>query len=196
MILSEISTINAGHPFRGKIPEAQGSGIYAVQMKDVSVAHGINWAGCIETEPMGRSAVWLEKGDILVAARGNHNYAVLVEDPPPRSVAAPHFFVVRIAQDAVLPEFLVWMLNQRYWQRYFQQNSEGSTTKSIRRIILEGVPIVIPPISKQRAITDLSRALAREYQVAMNLQKNGELMMEALVNDLLPSSAKNRLNRK
>lgn len=196
MILSEISTISAGHPFRGKIPEAPGSGIYAVQMKDVSVADGINWAGCIETEPMGRSAVWLEKGDILIAARGNHNYAVLVEDPPPRSVAAPHFFVVRITKDAVLPEFLVWMLNQRYWQRYFQQNSEGSTTKSIRRIILEGVPIVIPPISKQRAITDISRTLAREYQVAMSLLKNGELMMEALVIDLLPSSTKNSLNLK
>jgi restriction endonuclease S subunit len=196
VILSEISTISAGHPFRGKIPEAPGSGIYAVQMKDVSVAQGINWAGCIETEPMGRSAVWLEKGDILIAARGNHNYAVLVEDPPPRSVAAPHFFVVRIAKDVVRPDFLVWMLNQRYWQRHFQQNSEGSTTKSIRRIILENVPIVIPSVSKQRAITNLSRSLAREHQVAMSLLKNGELMMEALVTDLLPSPARNSLDQK
>jgi len=190
VILSEISTISAGHPFRGKIPEAPGSGIYAVQMKDVSVAHGINWAGCIETEPMGRSAVWLEKGDILVAARGNHNYAVLVADAPPRSVAAPHFFVVRIGEDAVLPDFLVWMLNQRYWQRYFEQNSEGSTTKSIRRKVLESTPIVIPPLTKQRAISHLSKSLAREYQLAMNLLKNGELMMNALVIDLLPSQAK------
>lgn len=190
MVLSEVSTINAGFPFRGKIPESSGSGIYVVQMKDVSVAQGINWAGCMETEPMGRSAAWLEKGDVLVAARGNHNYAVLVEETPPASVAAPHFYVVRVTDEAISPNFLVWMLNQRYWQRYFEQNSEGSTTKSIRRKVLETAPITIPPLSKQQAITNLAKSLAREHQLAENLLRSGELMMEALALDLISSQVR------
>lgn len=185
MILSEISTISAGHPFRGKIPEAPGSGIYAVQMKDVSVAQGINWVGCIETEPMGRSAAWLEQGDILIAARGNHNYAVLVADTPPAAVAAPHFFVVRAKGRALLPEFLVWLLNQRQCQRYFDQNAEGSVTKSIRRSVLEATPIAIPPLEKQRVVMQLVSTLKREQQVLHSLVDRNEALLGSIAADLI-----------
>ena len=185
MILSEISTISAGHPFRGKIPEAPGSGIYAVQMKDVSVAQGINWVGCIETEPMGRSAAWLEQGDILVAARGNHNYAVLVADAPPAAVAAPHFFVVRTKGHALLPEFLAWLLNQRQCQRYFDQNAEGSVTKSIRRSVLEATPIAIPPLEKQHVVMQLVSTLKREQQVLHLLVHRNEALLGSIAADLI-----------
>lgn len=185
MILSEISTISAGHPFRGKIPESPGSGIYAVQMKDVSVSQGINWAGCIETEPMGRSAAWLEQGDILVAARGNHNYAVLVADAPPAAVAAPHFFVVRAKGHALLPEFLVWLLNQRQCQRYFDQNAEGSVTKSIRRSVLEATPIAIPPLERQQVVMRLVSTLKREQQVLHLLVHRNETLLGSIAADLI-----------
>lgn len=183
MILSEISTINAGHPFRGKIPEGFGSGIYAVQMKDVSVEQGINWAGCIETEPMVRSAAWLEQGDILVAARGNHNYAVLVSDAP-AAVAAPHFFVVRAKGGTLLPEFLVWLLNQAPVQRYFEQNAEGTLTKSIRRSVLESAPVVVPPLVKQQAIIAMANTLGEEQKLIQKLVRNGERMMDSIAKNL------------
>lgn len=185
MILSKISTISAGHPFRGKIPEAPGSGIYAVQMKDISVAQGINWAGCIETEPMGRSAAWLGQGDILVAARGNHNYAVLVADAPPAAVAAPHFFVVRAKGHTLLPEFLVWLLNQRQCQRYFDQNAEGSVTKSIRRSVLEATPIAIPPLEKQQVVMQLVSTLNREQQMLHSLVRSNEVLLGSIAADLV-----------
>ena len=185
MILSEISTISAGHPFRGKIPEAPGSGIYAVQMKDVSVVQGINWVGCIETEPVGRSAAWLEQGDILVAARGNHNYAVLVSEPPVAAVAAPHFFVVRAKEAALMPEFLVWLLNQRQCQRYFEQNAEGSVTKSIRRSVLEATPIAIPPLERQKAVMQLVSTLREEQRVLYSLVQSNEALLGSIAADLI-----------
>ncbi len=185
MILGEISTISAGYPFRGKIPEAPGSGIYAVQMKDVSVAQGINWAGCIETEPMGRSAAWLEQGDILVAARGNHNYAALVSDAPVTAVAAPHFFVVRAKGGTLLPEFLVWLLNQRQCQRYFDQNAEGSVTKSIRRSVLEATPIAIPPLDKQQVVMQLVSTLKQEQRALDSLVQSNEALLGSIAADLI-----------
>ena len=156
-----------------------------MQMKDVSVAQGINWAGCIETEPMGRSAAWLEQGDILVAARGNHNYAVLVADAPPAAVAAPHFFVVRAKGHALLPEFLEWLLNQRQCQRYFDQNAEGSVTKSIRRSVLEATPIAIPPLEKQQVVMQLVSTLKREQQVLHLLVHRNEALLGSIAADLI-----------
>jgi len=77
--LSEIARIYPGHPFRGKIEEFEDSGVLVVQMRDVSPQGRINWSSCIQTALPGRkSPKYLSVGDILVAARGSHNYAVEV----------------------------------------------------------------------------------------------------------------------
>lgn len=189
MKLKQIATINAGYPFRGKIPEVPGSAVVAVQMKDVSLAEGIRWSDCLETELTGkREPDYLTTGDILVAARGSHNYAVQVDQAlatiGKQAVAAPHFFVISLKKKDILPEFLVWLLNQTPAQRYFEQNAEGSLTKSIRRSVLEEAPIVVPPLTKQRAIISMAATLRDEHKLIQKLVSNGERMMSAIAKDL------------
>jgi hypothetical protein len=187
--LKQIATINAGYPFRGKIPEVPGSAVVAVQMKDVSLTEGIRWSDCLETELTGkREPDYLTTGDILVAARGSHNYAVQVDQAlatiGKQAVAAPHFFVISLKKKDILPEFLVWLLNQTPAQRYFEQNAEGSLTKSIRRSVLEEAPIVVPPLTKQRAIISMAATLRDEHKLIQKLVSNGERMMSAIAKDL------------
>lgn len=189
MKLKQIATINAGYPFRGKIPEVPGSAVVAVQMKDVSLTEGIRWSDCLETELTGkREPDYLTTGDILVAARGSHNYAVQVDQAlatiGKQAVAAPHFFVISLKKKDILPEFLVWLLNQTPAQRYFEQNAEGSLTKSIRRSVLEEAPIVVPPLTKQRAIISMAATLRDEHKLIQKLVSNGERMMSAIAKDL------------
>lgn len=189
MKLKQIATINAGYPFRGKIPEVPGSAMVAVQMKDVSLTEGIRWPDCLETELTGkREPDYLTTGDILVAARGSHNYAVQVDQAlatiGKQAVAAPHFFVISLKKKDILPEFLVWLLNQTPTQRYFEQNAEGTLTKSIRRSVLEDVPVVVPPLAKQRAIISMAATLRDEHKLIQKLVSNGERMMNAIAKDL------------
>lgn len=189
MKLKQIATINAGYPFRGKIPEVPGSAVVAVQMKDVSLTEGIRWSDCLETELTGkREPDYLTTGDILVAARGSHNYAVQVDQAlatiGKQAVAAPHFFVISLKKKDILPEFLVWLLNQTPAQRYFEQNAEGSLTKSIRRSVLEDAPVVVPPLAKQRAIISMAATLRDEHKLIQKLVSNGERMMSAIAKDL------------
>jgi len=134
MKIKQIATISAGYPFRGKIPEVEGSAVVAVQMKDVSLTEGIHWSDCLETQLSGkRKPDYLTTGDILIAARGSHNYAVQVDQSltstRKQAVASPHFFVIRLKKKDILPEFMVWLLNQTPAQRYFEQNAEGTTNK-------------------------------------------------------------------
>src|SRR5690554_3107251 len=192
-MLKQIASINAGYPFRGKIPEVYDSTVIAVQMRDISLPDGVNWAECITTNLTGkRKPDFLQHGDILVAGRGNHNYAVLIDINKANktlgltveAVASPHFFVVRIQQENVLPEFVAWLLNQPYCQRYFEQNSEGSLTKSIRRSVLEETPMVIPPLEKQKTIVALANAINEEHKLMQQLIQNGERTLNAIANDL------------
>ena len=192
MKLKQLASINAGYPFRGKIAEVAGSSVVVVQMKDASPADGIRWSSCLETRLTGkRQPDYLSPGDILVAARGNHNYAVSVDHTlvttGKQAVAAPHFFVISLKTKDVLPEFMVWLFNQGPVQRYFEQNAEGTLTKSIRRSVLEEAPVVIPPLAKQRAILGMAKTLAEEQKLVQTLINNGERMMATIAKDLFNS---------
>lgn len=196
MNLADIATISSGHPFRGKIPEVGGSGSWVIQMKDTSPQTGIDWAGCIQTIITGkREPDWLKAGDILVAARGSNNYAVLVDLPPDTSikaVAAPYFYVISQLGNNVLPAYLAWLLNQTPCQRYFEQNSEGTLTKSIRRTVLENAPVAVPPLAKQHAIIALVSTLRQEQQIVEQLLRNGEGLLSSIAFDLLSESTTTR----
>ena len=188
--LKQIADINAGYPFRGKIPEVAGSGVVAVQMKDITAQNEIHWASCVHTELTGkREPNYLQPGDILVAARGNHYYAVLLHEEMPQArsqaVAAPHFFVIRLSSNDVIPGYLAWFLNQRPCQSYLEQNAEGTLTKSIRRSVLEDVTIAVPELAKQRTLIDLANTLGQEKKIVKQMLRNSERLMNAIASDLL-----------
>lgn len=193
--LNQIARVDAGYPFRGKIPEEVDTGVVAVQMKDVSISEGIAWSQCLSTDITNkRDPGWLHAGDILIAARGSHNYAVQVDDGLSaaglKAVAAPQFFVIRITHPSVLPGYLVWLLNQVPCQRYFEQNAEGTLTKSIRRSVVEATAITVPSISRQQAIVALADVLRHEQRLYKQLLLNGELMMSAIAKDLYDGSGR------
>lgn len=190
-LLCQIATIKPGHPFRGQIPEAAASPVVVVQMKDVAASGAVDWPGCSPVELHGRKEPdWLTPGDILFVARGSHNYAALVdarigELGEKRAVAAPYLYIVRSDPEQVLPQYLVWLLNQPPTRRYFTQQAEGSLTKSIRRSVLEQTPIAVPPLARQRTIVALVDTLNHERQLAEQLICNGEQVMQAIATQLL-----------
>lgn len=195
MKLKQVASIAAGYPFRGKLSEVAASPVVVVQMRDVSLTEGINWASCLRTELTGkREPDYLTQGDILVAARGSHNYAAHVDQTLAASgkqaVAAPHFFVIRLTKPSILPAFMVWLLNQQPAQRYFEQNAEGTLAKSIRRSVLEDVPVVVPPITTQQAIIAMANTLREEQRMIKQLVTNGERLMTAIACDLYPASSR------
>lgn len=193
MRLKQVASIAAGYPFRGKLPEFAGSQVIVVQMRDVSLTEGIQWENCLGTELTGkRDPDYLSTGDILVTARGNHNYAVLVDQAlastGKQAVAAPHFFIVRLKKKEILPAFMAWLLNQQPAQRYFELNAEGTFAKSIRRSVLEEVPVVVPTIAKQQAIIAMANTLREEKLLLQELINNGECIMNAIACELYPTN--------
>jgi restriction endonuclease S subunit len=184
--LSKLATIAAGHPFRGRIPEKSGSGILAIQMKDVSVEEGIFWPSVIETELTGKKQPdWLRRGDILFAARGLHNYAVLMDEDKPHVVASPHFYILRVKDAALLPEFLAWQLNQKPLQKYFERSAEGTLTKSVRRLVLADAPMTVPPLERQQQILCLHETIMHEKALYSELIRNGERVMNSIASQLV-----------
>ncbi len=110
----------------------------------------------------------LKSDDILLMARGTRNVATLLTNLPEHTVAAASFFIVRIKENLVLPEYLVWYLNQKPVQEYLlRESGSGVHMRVIRRQVLEQTEIPLPPIDTQRHIA-LVIAAMKEEQVLLS----------------------------
>ncbi len=185
--LKNIADIRAGYPFRGRIMDTPGADVHVVQMKNAAPDRGVDWSDLARTKLLGRREPdFLRAGQILFVARGNHNFAICLEDVPVRSVCSPHFFLLDARDEAgAAPEFLAWQINQSRAQAYFRKSAEGSNSLSIRRGILEALPIVVPDMETQEKIVALNRTFLEEMSVMRKLMENRRRMMDAIAREIL-----------
>lgn len=180
-ILKTLVDVQAGHPFRGSVPVIEDGNAYALQMRDLAPNGEVAWDNLVRTQVSEAKAVqWLEPGDVLFVARGARNYAVCLREVPRPTVCAPHFFLLRIKSTKVLPEFLAWQINRAPAQRYLASNAEGSDQPSIRRAVLEALPLAVPPLHRQHAIVDLAAAAVQEERQLQALIRNRQQQLDAL----------------
>ena len=182
--LGDIADIRSGHPFRGSIEPDINGDVRVVQVRDTNATGEIIQDEMIKTTLTSKKQPdWLKSGDILFVAKGAKHYSALVEELPKQTVCSPHFFLVRIKpalKALVTPEFICWQLNQLPAQRYFQTTAEGSLYLSVRRQILEYVPITMLPIEKQRQLTAMHRCAVKERKVLQQLIDNRQQQLEAI----------------
>ncbi|MDO6488046.1 restriction endonuclease subunit S [Colwellia sp. 6_MG-2023] len=187
--LGDIADIRSGHPFRGSIEPDVNGDVHVVQVRNTKATGEIIQDEVITTTLISKKQPdWLKTGDILFVAKGAKHYSALVEDLPKQTVCSPHFFLVRIKpayKELVTPEFICWQLNQLPAQRYFQTTAEGSLYLSVRRQILEYVPITILPIDKQRQITAMHRCAVKEQKVLQQLIENRQQQLDAIAHKAL-----------
>ncbi|WP_439509794.1 hypothetical protein [Marinimicrobium koreense] len=189
--LGDLSTIQPGYPFRGKLPLDAGGEAYVVQFRHVVLGEALS-------DPAGRSLdrvrlpgrkrpTYLQPGDVIFMAKGTRNNAVVIGDVPDNTVCTPNFYHIRLKPEAhpLMPEFLAWQLNQTDAQRYFSACAQGSAAPSITKFQLSISPIAIPPIDKQKLVVELASAANREQQLLNQLIENRQRMMDAVGRELL-----------
>lgn len=188
--LGDLADVQAGHPFRGTVPFAENGNAYALQMRDLDPSGEVAWSGLVRTQvDAGKPAQWLAPGDVVFVARGARNYAVCLREIPKPTVCSPHFFLLRCKSSALLPEFLAWQINRAPAQRYLASNAEGSDQRSIRRAVLEALPIALPPLRRQQLVVSLAEAAAREERQLQALIHNRQRQLDALALALIATDS-------
>ncbi len=185
--LIDIAVVRAGYPFRGQIKDIPDGMVKVVQMKHINEASGVSWQDLSKTNLEGRRTPdLLEKDDIIFAARGNKNFAVCLDEAPDKAVCSPHFFQIHIRDTKqILPCYVAWLINQVPAQQYLMSSAEGTMIRSIRKGILELLPIVIPEMDKQKAIVELDARVKLENILLKKQMNNSRTMMNAIARDLM-----------
>ena len=185
-ILDSLAEVRSGYPFRGSVPVVENGSVRVVQMRDVDPAGEVDWSGVASTELEGRKDPdWIAAGDVLFASRGHRYYAACVDAVPGRAICGQHLFHMRIRPSAqVLPTFLAWQINQPPLQKLLGKMAEGSSQLSIRRGILESLPIALPSLAAQQKIMALVELAKQEQAGYLALIRTREKQLEALVEGL------------
>lgn len=166
MKLKSIAHIQSGYITRGRIEPQEDGEYYLLQARDID-AVGLSYQAdnMIRFNPMKSSKAWrLKAGDLLFMARGARNFTLLIkEDLPGNVLAAACFFIVRVKNRKVEPSYLKWYLNQEPVAHYLHQQSGRSVHMPVvKRAVLEGIDVPVPPLETQKRVAELTMLMEKE----------------------------------
>jgi len=109
------------------------------------------------------------------------------------TVISPHFLLLRVKRNAkLLPEFLAWQINQGPAQRYLNTSAEGTVQRSIRKGVLEDLPLVVPDLDTQQLVMEYAQAAQLEAETYMELIANRERELKAMASRILNQDTSRR----
>ena len=120
----------------------------------------------------------LRNGDVLFAAKGNKNFAAVYENHNKPAVASTSFFVLRLTDRKVLPEYLAWFLNNHSTQAILKGQAIGTSIPSISKQVLEDLEITIPNIERQKAIIQITKLRTREKVLKQEMETLREKLIQ------------------
>lgn len=186
--LKQIVSLMAGHPFRGSIQNAMDGDVAVVQMKDADPVKGLDSTNLYRVHLTGRkNPDYLKRGDILFVGRGYRIFAVLVDQDLKRTVAGPHFFIIRTKpkRQDVSPDYLAWYINHKQAQRYFSQHVAGTALPHVNRTVLENLPVIVPPLEVQEHMMKAHYCRLKEKALVETLIEKKKLFLDGLLDKTL-----------
>lgn len=110
----------------------------------------------------------LKEGDLLFAAKGLNNFAVVYQEEIGKAVASSSFIVIKIDQKnrrAILPNYLAWFITHHKQIKLMHQQQLGTTIPSISMKQLAELEIDIPPIDVQKKIVTIHQLREKEKEI-------------------------------
>jgi restriction endonuclease S subunit len=128
----------------------------------------------------------LKQGDVLFAAKGSKNFATHFDLENVSAAASTSFFVIRIFEKNILPEYLTWFLNHQATMKYIKSFARGTSIPSISKEVLNDLEIIIPSFEKQQLIFKIDDLRSAEKHITLKLLSLKQaLNQQQLLNALL-----------
>ncbi len=124
----------------------------------------------------------ISKNDVLFVAKGTRNYSVIYKGEAGSALAASTFFVIKLKNENVLPEYLSWYLNQKPAQEYIKQQSVGALTPSINKKQFGEMEIPVPALELQKKIVAVDSLRKKEKILINAINTKKDILIEYILN--------------
>ena len=180
--ITEIADVQIGYQFRKKIEPADDGTNRVIQIRDFDENHTLNREGLSRVRIDKSTEQYLiHQGDVLFLSRGHRNWAAPIIDELQNTVAAGHFFVIKVRNEIILPEYLAWYINQSPAQEYLHNIARRGTHMPLVTLsAFKGLPVDVPDMAIQYKIVGLSRLMERENKLLDELQEKRLLLITTI----------------
>ena len=128
----------------------------------------------------------VEVGDILIARMPEPiARACLVPHGLPRSCVVVDIAICRAPTDAVLPEFLMLIINEQHFRSKAVSKMTGTTRKRLSRKNLASIEFHLPPLSEQRRISDDVGSINLQVETIEMQISHVKSLRQVLISELL-----------
>lgn len=180
--LTDVATIQIGYQFRSRF-EADPNGVHQViQIKSFDDDGQLD-VDNLETVTLESKAdnYLVHKGDVLFLSRGHRNFAYALPELEHDTIAVSHFFIVRVNQESVMPEYLAWYLNQKPAQSTIESVArQGTRIPMVTRSAFGLLEIDIPPMAIQKNIVELEHLQQKERDLTSQILNKRSELVEAV----------------
>ena len=122
----------------------------------------------------------LQRGDLLFAGKGTSNLCRVVDFEHP-AIASTTFYIIRICDGDILPDYLCWYLSQPKTLATIKAGQVGTGTPLIRKQLLENLDIAIPDLKTQRQIVELAKLQRKEEELLKAITEKRTLITNQLI---------------
>jgi hypothetical protein len=120
----------------------------------------------------------LEPGNVLYSAKGSRNFAAVFDRQEKQCVASTTFFIIRLHERNILPEYLAWYLNHPHKVQFLKSKAKGTSIISIQKKTLEEMEIDIPFIDTQQSILKIYNLHKKQKKIRERLESLHDLKIQ------------------
>ncbi len=124
---------------------------------------------------------YMVEGDILVSRRGDFSRYSYITSEYSGWLCGTGCLLVRLNNPRVDNNYLSFLIGTESSQKYLAQNSVGSIMPNLNTKILQSLPVVLPPVPEQKAISHTLQAIqdakeARQQELSLERERKAALM--------------------
>ena len=180
--LGDIATVQMGFPFRSRIEPDKDGNVSVIQMSNLGENNLKAHTDLLKVYLKNISHKHLVKQkDLIFRSRGKTINAVIIDKEIEQAVVAAPLIRIRVTEKDVIPEYLLWFMNQPLSQAFLHGRATGTSMPMIGKSTLEDLRITIPDLETQRQIVILAHLSDKEQKLMKRLAKaNGSLVQKTL----------------
>jgi len=129
----------------------------------------------------GQEKHLLKENDILVAGKGYRNFAWKYENEEGPCIASSTFYVIKVKEDVVMPEYFVLLINSPKVQHELRLLGLGPVTPSIPKGELLNVETTLPPLEDQRKATEIYKSIKTQIKLQRQILEKKILLKNGLL---------------
>jgi restriction endonuclease S subunit len=186
--LKDISNIRTGITRRGNLQYSEdiiGDYVFIqpADIKEGSIVNSPRVINCSSSDMYDNHI--LRDGDLLIVNKGINYTTLVYKGDFDKAVASSSFFIIKVDDQYCLPEYLQWSLQQSHVKEYLSQNSVTSTVPSLKKSVLEGLKIKLPPINTQKYILEFLVQMKYQQSLLQSIIEKNEEYSNSYISELI-----------